>query len=116
MMCTGSNAFDDLKSISHIRVKPNDNNQILIPEWNVNDEVSETGDNLRPLKCMHIFSCSDPCARMDSKIVKFAIQVVEKNAQEEAEENVKEQMDKRITKIEHTLDVIVNKLNELTKK
>lgn len=53
---------------------------------------------------------------MDAKIVKFAYQVLEKNATEQHDEVEKDRLDKRITRIENTLNIIVNKLNDLTEK
>lgn len=113
--CVGSK-FDETKSIYHIRIKPNDYNQILIPDLNTHEGVSDISDNLRPLRCIHFLTCSDPCARMDSKIVKLAFKVLEKNANEEKDENEREQINKRMTKIETTLQTILDKLNDMTKK
>lgn len=113
--CIGSK-FDELKSIYHIRVKPNDNNQILIPDLNTHEDASDMSDNLRPLRCIHILTCSDPCARMDAKIVKLSFSVLEKNAHADQDENEREQLNKRMTKMETTLQSILDKLNELTKK
>lgn len=116
-MCCVGNKFDELKSIYHIRVKPNDYNQILIPDLNTNDEAaSDISDNLRPLRCIHFFTCSDPCARMDSKIVKHALNVLEKNAQNEKDEDERDLLNQRMAKIETTLQTMLDKLNELTKK
>lgn len=112
-LCTGVNALEETKSIYHIRVKPNDYNQILIPS-NPNEEESDFGDNLRPLRCIHFFSCSDPCARMDSKIVKHALQVVDKNAIQKNDDNEYELLNNRITKMEKTLTTILDKLNDLS--
>lgn len=114
--CCVANKFDELKSIYHIRIKPNDYNLILIPDLNTHEDVSDISDNLRPVRCLHFLTCNDPCARMDPKIVKLAIKVLEKNANEEKDENEREQLNKRMTKIETTLQSIVEKLNELTKK
>lgn len=114
--CWAGNKFDELKSIYHIRVKPNDYNQILIPDLNTHEGSSEISDNLRPLRCIHFFTCSDPCARMDSKIVTLAIQVIEKNALNEKDENERDQLIERMTRMETSLQTILDKLNELTAK
>lgn len=83
---------------------------------NIHEDVSYISDNLRPLRCIHFLTCSDPCARMDSKIVKLAIQVLEKNALDEKDENEREQLNNRMAKIETSLQTILDKLNELTMK
>lgn len=114
--CCIGNKLEELKAIYHIRVKPNDYNQILIPDLNTQEDASDISDNLRPLRCIHFFTCSDPCARMDSKIVKHALQVLEKNASDEKDEYEREQLHKRMTKIETTLETILDRLNDLTKK
>lgn len=115
MYCAGSK-FDEMRSIYQIRVKPNDYNQILIPDLGTNEDASDISDNLRPLRCIHFFTCSDPCARMDSKIVRLANQVLEKNAHDEKDENEHEELMVRITKIENTVKIILDKFNEFTKK
>lgn len=115
-LCSRSDASADVKSIQHIRVKPNDNNQILIPDLNTSEGESDFGDNLRPLRCINVFSCSDACARMDSKIVKLALQVLDKNGIQEHDNNERDALNKRIIKIEDTLKIIINKLDDLSKK
>lgn len=83
---------------------------------NTHEGSSEISDNLRPLRCIHFFTCSDPCARMDSKIVTLAIQVIEKNALNEKDENERDQLIERMTRMETSLQTILDKLNELTAK
>lgn len=97
-------------------MKPNDYNQILIPDLSTHEDASDISDNLRPLRCIHFFACSDPCVRMDSKIVKLANQVLEKNALNEKDENEREELNKRMTKIESTLQIILDKITVLPKE
>lgn len=84
---------------------------MLIPSFQENE--TETDSDLKPLRCIRCFPCSGQCSRMDSKIVKLAFQVLDKNAMEEHEQNEKEEFNKRMTKMEHTLDTIANRLSEL---
>lgn len=98
--------FDESKSIHRIRIKPNANNQILIPDSGSNDDVNQTDDNLTPLLCIHHLSCSNRCTRMEPKIVKLALQVLDKRTNEQHDEHEKEQFNKRITKMEATLERI----------
>lgn len=114
--CSRVDTFQEPKSIDQIRIRPNDDNQVLIPDFSSNENETESDDDLKPLRCIHGFSCSDRCARMDMKIVKLAFQVLEKNAEEENDEHEKERFNKRMTKMEHTLDTIASRLNELLQK
>lgn len=114
--CLKAEIFEEPKLIHEIIIKTNDNNQILIPELISNEDETDTDESLLPLRCSGCFSCSGRCARMDSKIVKLAFQVLDKNALEEHDEHEREQFEKRITKMESTLDTIASKLNELLKK
>lgn len=94
-----------------IRIKPNDNNRILVP----NDGIGMTQtEELRPMQCVHL--CSDRCARMDSKIVKLALQALEKAENEQQEQSRDELLEKRISKMEATLDTISDKLDGLLRK
>lgn len=88
----------------------------MIPESSSNENETETDDDSKPLRCIRCFMCYGRCAHMDSKIVKLAFQVLDKNAMEEHDENEKEEFNRRITRIEHTLDTIANRLNELLHK
>ena len=114
--CAGIDTFEESKSVYHIRIKPNDNNQIFIPDLSDHGEINETDDNLRPLLCIHHLTCSNRCTRMDSKIVKLAFQVLEKNVQEQHDEEEREKFNKRMTKMETTLETIADRLNDLLKK
>lgn len=51
---------------------------------------------------------------MDSKIVKHALQVVDKNAIQKNDDNEYELLNNRITKMEKTLTTILDKLNDLS--
>ncbi|XP_031634835.1 transient receptor potential cation channel protein painless-like [Contarinia nasturtii] len=114
--CHEFDTFDETKPIYNIRIKPNDNNQILIPDTNnTNDEVNQTDDNLRPLLCFHRLCCNR-CTHMDSKIVKLAFQCLEKTAIEQHEENEREKHNERLTRMEETLETIVDKLNDILNK
>lgn len=115
-LCTGVNAFEESKSVYRIRVKPNDYNQILLPDLNTHDDESVDGESSTPLRCIHIISCSDPCARMDSKIMKHAFQVLERNAIEEHDDDEREKLNKRMIEMENTLKIIVHKLDDLSNK
>lgn len=111
--CAKIHAFEDTTPIYHIRVKPNIDNQILIPDLNSQEENSDSEDNLKPLRCLTNLSCSNRCARMDAKIIKLAFQVLDKKANEKHDENEKEKFNKRIDRMETTLDKIEEKLTNL---
>lgn len=115
-LCTGVNAFEESKSLYRIRVKPNDYNQILIPDLNNHDDESVDGESSTPLRCIHFISCTDPCARMDTKIMKHAFRVLERNAIGEHVDDEREKLNTRMTEMENTLKIIVNKLDDLSNK
>lgn len=114
--CAGIDTFEESKSIYRIRVKPNDNNQILFPDLSNHREINDTDDNLRPLLCIHHLTCSNRFTRMDSKIVKLAFQVLEKNAKEQHDAEEREKFNKRLMRMESTLDTIADRLKEILKK
>lgn len=79
---------------------------------NSQEEESDVEENLTALHSL----VHHRCARMDAKIVKLALQVLERNANEkhDAKHDEKEQFMKRFNQMEATLDRIENKLNDLS--
>lgn len=108
--------FEETKSICHLRVKPNDNNLILIPDLNSQDDASDIENNLRPLRCITHLACLDRCARMEPKIVKLAFQALNRAAEEQRDNDEKEQFNKRISKMETILEDISQKLDNVLKQ
>lgn len=80
---------NQLKADKKLTVKPNVNNQIVF-----------TQDS-----AINCFRCSgiDPCCRMDGRIVKLAMGVLEKTKLEKYEENEKEQIQTLIKNVEKLL-------------
>lgn len=70
-------------------------------------------DNVKPLRCLTHLSCSNRCARMDAKIIKLAFQVLEKKSNEQHDEDEKEKFNRKIERMETTLDKIEEKLTDL---
>lgn len=107
--------FKDLMPVFQVRVKPNANNQIYVA---ANDEkkIDAINSDMQSIQCANCFSCFGKCSRMDKKIVKLAFHVLEKVKMEMYEKNEKDVLKVRIGKIEHSLDIITNKLNTLLSK
>lgn len=82
------------------------------------DEISESEDYINPTSqlkssgCMHFLLCPGQCTQMNRKAVESAIQIISN----ENKVNDKELLNKRILKIENTLEIILDKLNDLLKK
>lgn len=82
------------------------------------DEISESEDYINPTSqlkssgCMHFLLCPGQCTQMNRKAVESAIRILKKN-----ENKVNDVvLNKRILKIENTLEIILDKLNDLLKK
>lgn len=114
---TRISVFKELKPTFQIKVKPNANNQILIP---VDLEQKQKSDAIdideKPVECHDFLSSFGRCSRMDNKIVKLALFVLEKIKHEKYEEIEKDIMNERISKIEASLENITNKLTTLLNK
>lgn len=96
-----SKKFDGL---TLIRVRPNNFNLILKPDYN-------------SAKDKHLHCPSQSLgSHMDSKIVRAARQIVERNSADEQEDSGIEQLNERITKMEGMLKTIVDRLNDLVRK
>lgn len=103
--------FKRLKPTFHIQVKPNANNQILVPIDSSNQkEKNAMESEKQPIQC---FACFGNCTRMDKKIMKLAFAVLEKIRMEKYEEDDKDLLKERICNIEVSLENIANKLNTL---
>lgn len=107
-----NSVFQELKPVFRVKVLPNANNQILIP--NQFDAEKESDD--KTIKCYDCFSCFGQCSRMDSKIVKFAFGLLEKVKMEQYEEEENNLLKERISRIEVNLENIANKLNSVLNK
>lgn len=99
--------FKELKPTFQVRVKPNVNNQILVPDSVDSEDKAES----KQFQCYHCFSCFGRCSRMDRKIVKLAFCLLEKVKMEKYEETEKDQLKDRMRRIEVSLEHITNKLN-----
>lgn len=109
--------FKDLKPTFQATVKPNANNQILFPMDFESEKKTDTIDIYeKPVECTNFFSCFGKCARMDKKILKLALLVLEKIKLEKYEDVEKDLLKDRISKIEASLENITNKLNTLLNK
>lgn len=109
--------FKELKPVFQVRVKPNGNNEILIPnqiEYENKIRLIET--DMKPIGCTSGFSCLGGCSRMDRKIVKLAFYVLEKQKIEKFEESEKDMLKERICNIETALGNISEQLNTLLRK
>lgn len=86
------------------------------------DEISESEDYINPtsqLKSssrMHFFLCFGQFTQMNRKAVESAIQILKKNENKVNDVDDKGLLNKRILKIENTLEIILDKLNDLLKK
>lgn len=107
-----NSVFEELKPVFRIKVLPNANNQILIP----NQFDVEKDTDAKSIKCYDCFSCFGQCSRMDSKIVKFAFGLLEKVKMEHFEEEENNLLKERIARIEVNLENIANQLNSILKK
>lgn len=107
-----NSVFLELKPVFRVKVLPNANNQILIP--NQSDTEKET--DAKAIQCYDCFSCYGQCSRMDSKIVKFAFGLLEKVKMEQYEEEENNLLKERIGRIEVSLENIANKLNSILRK
>lgn len=99
--------FKELKPMFKVRVMPNANNQILVPDSVDMEDKLES----KPFECYHCFSCFGGCSRMDRKIIKQAFSVLEKIKMEKYEETENDHLKERIRHIESSLDKITSKLN-----
>lgn len=109
--------FKEMAPVFQIRVKPNANNEISVPaniDYEKKTDVIE--NDMKPIQCANCFSCFGKCSRMDKKIVKLAFVAIEKVKMEKFEENEKDQMKESIRNIEHSLEVLTNKINTLLNK
>ncbi|XP_055307771.1 transient receptor potential cation channel protein painless-like [Sitodiplosis mosellana] len=97
--CAGIDTFKLPKLINRIRVTPNDSNKILIMP---DEEISVSW-------WVHLRFCNR-CIRMDSKVVKMAFDVLKKKRKEQHDEEEREKFNKRITKMETTLEKIADRL------
>lgn len=68
------------------------------------------------LWCLRQCTCLNRYARMDSKIVQLAYQVLEKNADEQHDKEEREEINRRMTKMETALEKIADKLDEILRK
>lgn len=107
-----NSVFQELKPVYQVKVLPNANNQILIP--NHTDAEKETDD--RPVQCYDCVSCFGHCSRMDGKIVKLAYSLLDKMRMEQYEEDENNLLKERIGRIEVTLENIANRLNSILRK
>lgn len=86
------------------------------------DEISESEDYINPTSqlkssgCMHFLLCPGQCTQMNRKAVESAIRILKKNENIVNDVDDKELLNKRILKIENTLEIILDKLNDLLKK
>ncbi|XP_055300695.1 transient receptor potential cation channel protein painless-like [Sitodiplosis mosellana] len=109
--------FKELKPVFQVRVKPNDNNQISLPVPIDYEKKTDAIENeMQPIQCHNCFSCFGKCSRMDKKIVKLAMVVLDKVKMEKFEEIEKDLLNDRIGKIEVSLENITNKLITLLNK
>lgn len=86
------------------------------------EEMSELEDcidrknQLRPSRFWHHFLCSDQHAQIHPKVVEKAIHLLKNVDNKQNELDEKDLLNKRISNIENTLEIIVNRLNDLLKK
>lgn len=86
------------------------------------EEMSELEDcinrknQLRPSRFWHNFLCSDQYAQIHPKVVENAIFLLKKVDNKQNDLDEKDLLNKRISNIENTLEIIMNKLNDLLKK
>lgn len=113
--------FKTLVSAYKIRIRPNENNQIkasqLSPKNTIDSvdyKIDTETDQLKALECLRCCSCFGDCFRMDRKIVKSSLHVLEKMRSEQEEEDDKEQLKTQIRNIEQSLSEIMEKLNTLS--
>lgn len=88
--------FEELKKINRITVAPNNHNHPNRIQMHIPRVMFR---NLRMF--------------IDSKIVKVALQVLEKKRKERLDMDEKDEFAKRITKMENSLESISNKLNDV---
>lgn len=99
-----------------IRVKPNDNNQILVETFASDSKKDMIENDFAPVECISGCPCAGRCSRMEKKIIKLASNVLEKIKREKYEEAEKEHYKNRIVNIEASLHDITQKLNILLNK
>lgn len=114
--------FKALVSAYKIRVLPNDNNQIKAAQrkpQNTVDTIDHMMDNatshLKALQCIGCCGCVGDCFRMDRKIVKSSLYVLDKCRAEQDDEKDRQQLETRMRHIEHSLQQIVQRLDGLAK-
>lgn len=113
--------FKTLVSAYKIRVRPNENNQIKAAQRSTNKEIDAVDDlkagmgssQLKALECIGCCSCFGDCFRMDRKIVKSSLHVLDKVRDEREEEDDRELLKTRIQNIEQRLDQIIDTLGQL---
>lgn len=109
--------FKDMKPNFQVKVKPNVNNQILLSvDLDYEKKTDAIDFDYKPVGCTKCCSCFGHCSRMDKKIVKLALCVLERIKVEKYEEIEKDLMNKRIHNIEESLEKITKKLDELLHK
>lgn len=113
--------FKALVSAYKIRIRPNENNQIKAAQRLSKNDIDAVdykagmgSSQLKALECIGCCACFGDCFRMDRKIVKSSLHVLDKLRDEREEEDDKELLKTRIEKIEQSLDQILDKLNRLT--
>lgn len=95
-----------MKALKSIRVRPNFYNKILISDSDfVEPELNGEDDKLKYLP-----------AHLDAKIIHTARQIVVNNSLDDESNCDIEHLNKRITKMENMLELIVDKLNNLIHK
>lgn len=107
-----NSVFLELAPVFRVKILPNANNQILIP----NQVDAEKDIDAKTIKCYDCFSCFGQCSRMDSKIVKSAFGLLDKVRMEQYEEEENNMLKERIARIEVNLENIANQLNNVLKK
>lgn len=90
-------------------MKPNLNNQILFPPFNESGIDDIESGTQRSAPCTEYFFGIHQHWRMDNKVVKLALSVLDKIRSQQYERNEKEQMNIRFKNIEKMLEIISNK-------
>lgn len=106
--------FKEFIPLYRVSILPNRNNQIHIhipKEKSVSggDDLRSMENNAELLTC--ILPCSFPCGsctRMEPKIVKYSLQLLEKKRCDLVEDNEKEQLLKRLIRMEAMLTELIN--------
>lgn len=106
--------FKEFIPLYRVSILPNRSNQIHIHI--LADKSTISRDDLRSMENNGgLLSCVSPCSfpggscsQMESKIVKYSLQLLDKKRCDQAEESEKEELLNRLTKIEEMLAELMN--------